>query len=87
MECSLDITSSYNLLKEEKNTAAGLSASILFAEALTFLFPWPRTLNIHVQRILLQRPRLVSDHFYLATCISYPNQDEAEDIGHLKYML
>ena len=27
-----------------------------------------------VQRILLERPHLVHDHFYLATSITYPNQ-------------
>ena len=43
--------------------------------------------NFLVQRVLLERPRLVSDHFYLATSITSPNQNEAEDIGHLKYML
>ena len=41
----------------------------------------------YIQRILLEQPRLVSDHFYLATSFTSPNQNEAEDIGHLKYML
>ena len=40
-----------------------------------------------MQRILLEWPSLISDHFYLATSITSPNQNEAEDIGHLKYML
>ena len=35
---------------------------------------------MHVQRILLERPRLVSDHFYLATSIIYPNQNEARHL-------
>ena len=38
---------------------------------------------LQIQQILLERPHLVCDHFYLATSI----QNEAEDIGHLKYML
>ena len=40
-----------------------------------------------IQRILLARPRLVSDHFYSAISITFPNINEAEDSGHLKYML
>ena len=36
-----------------------------------------------IQRILLERPRLVIDHFYLATSITCSNQNKAEDIGHL----
>ena len=49
----------------------------------------PQTVYLHreIQQILLERPRLVSDHFYLATSITSPNQSEAKDIGHLKYML
>ena len=42
---------------------------------------------MQLQQILLERPRQVSDHFYLVTNITSPNQNEAEDIGHLKYML
>ena len=37
-----------------------------------------------IQLILLERQGVVSDHFYLATSITYPNQNEAEDIYHLK---
>ena len=40
-----------------------------------------------LQRILLERPRLVSDHFYSATSITFLNIYEAEDSGHVKYML
>ena len=40
-----------------------------------------------IQPIVLERPRLVSDHFYLATSITLPNRNEAEDSGHLKYGL
>ena len=40
-----------------------------------------------MQQILLERPRLVSDHFYLATSITCPNENEAEDNGQLKYVL
>ena len=36
-----------------------------------------------VQRILLERTRLISDHFYIATSITSSYQNEAEDIGHL----
>ena len=37
-----------------------------------------------LQRILLERPRLVSEHFYSATSITFSNINEAEDSGHLK---
>ena len=39
------------------------------------------------QRVLPERPRLVSDHFYSAISITFPNINEAEDSGHLIYML
>ena len=44
-------------------------------------------IKIHVQRILVERPRLVSDHFYSATSITFPNIYEAKDTGHVKYKL
>ena len=46
-----------------------------------------QTLICKLQQILLERPCLVYDQFYLATSITCPNQNEAEDIGHLKYLL
>ena len=49
---------------------------------------FPKMTNmLEIQRILLERPRLVSDHFHLATSITCPNQNEAEDMGHLKKIL
>ena len=45
------------------------------------------TIPNRVQRILLEQPCLVSDHFNLATIITCPYQNEAKDIGHLKYLL
>ena len=41
--------------------------------------------GIPVQQILLEQPCLVSVHFCLATSITCPNQNEAEDIGLLKH--
>ena len=51
-----------------------------------YVFNCPKTnlCSSDVPPLLLERPRLVSNHFYLATSIPCPNQNEAEDIGHLK---
>ena len=54
---------------------------------ILLLLPLRLLLLLQLQQILLERPRLVSDHFYLATIITCPNQNEAENNGPLKYML
>ena len=57
---------------------------MVFYAAFTIFQSYDNSSHTHLQWILLERPRLVSDHFYLATSITCPNQIEAEDIGHLK---
>ena len=43
--------------------------------------------NRKIQQILIERSRVVSDHFYLTTSITCPNENEAVDNGQLKYVL
>ena len=45
------------------------------------------SMQLQVQQILFERPRLVSDRFYSATSFTFPNKNEDEDSGCLKYML
>ena len=66
-------------------TRSGLK--IQFVLKIRYCFALQCLSERYILRILLERPRLVSDHFNLATSITLPNKNEAEDSGYLNYML